>query len=223
MSILNGKIEQLLSLAVATVAAGVMPAPMEHDPDRDAALRSLAAVAGQQGWSMEALRAFAGPQADLLFPGGEAELLEAWSDLCDRDMADAMCETDEPRLSGRVRAALLYRLPADEGRRTAAAKGMSLLLTPQGQVVFRRAWMRSVNALWQAAQDDSAGVAYVTKRLTLGNIYALSFLYWLARGQDAAAMAAFVDRQLALVLRFGRFRAKLAAGRSAAPAGAAAL
>ena len=100
---------------------------------------------------------------------------------------------------------------------------MSLLLTPQGQVVFRRAWMRSVNALWQAAQDDSAGVAYVTKRLTLGNIYALSFLYWLARGQDAAAMAAFVDRQLALVLRFGRFRAKLAAGRSAAPAGAAAL
>ncbi|WP_242400914.1 hypothetical protein [Acetobacter okinawensis] len=55
MSVLPGKLEQALSLAVATLAAGVMPAPMERDVERDAALRKLAAVAGECGWSMHTL------------------------------------------------------------------------------------------------------------------------------------------------------------------------
>lgn len=81
---LPGKMEQALSLAVAGLAAGIMPAPMERDADRDAALRKLASVAGERGWSMATLRSVAGPDADLLFPAGVVEMVEAWSDLCDR-------------------------------------------------------------------------------------------------------------------------------------------
>ncbi|MBO1325916.1 rpsU-divergently transcribed protein [Acetobacter sp. TBRC 12305] len=221
MSSLPGKAEQMVSVAVAALAMGVMPVPLSRDSDRDGALDRLAAVAGQRGWGMDVLRDVAGPQADLLFPGGETEILEAWSDLCDRRMLEAMQETEEPRLSRRVRQAILYRLPADDTRRAAAAKAMAIALTPRGQAAFRRAWLRTVNALWQAARDDSTGVTYLTKRLSLGHIYAMVFLYWLSRGSDGAAMAAFVDRRLAGVARLGRLKARMTGGQGASPARAA--
>lgn len=212
MSILPEKLEQALSLAVATLAVGVMPAPMERDEDRDAALRKLAAVAGERGWSMETLKSVAGPDADLLFPSGVVEMVEAWSDLCDRTMIEAMLDTDEPRLSQRVRQAILLRLPPDEKRRSAAVRGMAVFLSIKGQKAFRRAWLRTVNAIWQAAQDDATGLTYVSKRLTLGSLYASVFLYWLARGSDVAGFEAFVDRRLADVLRIGRIKARFGNG-----------
>ncbi len=212
---LPGKLEQALSLAVATLAAGVMPAPMERDVDRDEALRKLAAVAGECGWSVTTLKAVAGRDADLLFPAGVVEMVEAWSDLCDRAMVEAMQDTQEPRLSQRVRQAILLRLPSDEQRRSAARQGMTVFLSIRGQKAFRRAWVRTVNAIWQAAQDDATGLTYVSKRLTLGGVYASVFLYWLSRGAEEAGFAAFVDRRLADVLRIGRIKARF--GLSAAP------
>lgn len=220
MSLLPGKLEQALSLAVATLAAGVMPAPMERDAERDDAVRKLAAVAGECGWSMHTLRAVAGPNADLLFPAGEVDLLEAWSDLCDRSMLEAMQDTLEPRLSLRVRQAILLRLPPNEQRRQAARRGMAVFLSLRGQKAFRRSWVRTVNAIWQAAQDDSTGLTYVSKRLTLGGLYASVFLYWLSRGGDAAGFGAFVDRRLADVLRIGRLKARFGASAVAPESGA---
>lgn len=222
MSMLPGKIEQALSLAVAALAAGVMPAPMERDEDRDEALRKLAAVAGEVGWSKATLKASAGADADLLFPAGVVEMVEAWSDLCDRSMVEAMLDTEEPRLSQRVRQAILLRLPPDEKRRTAAVRGMTVFLSIKGQKAFRRAWLRTVNAIWQAAQDDATGLTYISKRVTLGGLYASVFLYWLARGNDVAGLEAFVDRRLADVLRIGRIKARFgAAGPVASPSASA--
>lgn len=210
-----GRVEQAVSLAVAGLATGSMPYPITRDAVRDAALRKLAAVAGERGWSIAVLRDVAGPEADLFFPGGAVEMVEAWSDLCDREMIAAMQETAEPRLSQRVRQAILLRLPADSAMRTGAARGFAVLATPCARGVLRRSLMRTINAIWQAAQDESSGMTYVTKRLTLGAVYGTTLIYWLARGQDRAALAAFVDRRLAGVLRLGRLRARLG-GRSPA-------
>lgn len=69
--------------------------------------------------------------------------------------------------------------------------------------------MRTINTIWQAAQDDSSGLTYVTKRLSLGGVYTSVLLYWLARGDNEAALAAFVDRRLADVLRIGRIKARM--------------
>lgn len=211
-----GRVEQAVSLAVAGLATGSMPAPIARDSVRDEAVRKLAAVAGERGWSLAVLREVAGPEADLFFPGGPAEMVEYWSDLCDREMGAAMLGTIEPRLSQRVRQALLLRLPADRAMRAATRSGLAVLATPCARGGLRRSLMRTVNAFWQAAQDESEGLTYVTKRLTLGGVYGATLLFWLARGQDEAAMAAFVDRRLAGVLRLGKWRARLS-GRSASP------
>ncbi|OAG77723.1 RIKEN cDNA [Acetobacter malorum] len=216
MTIGWGKVEQAISLAVAGLATGSMPAPIERDAVRDEALRKLAAVAGERGWSVPVLRDVAGPQADLLFPGGAVEMVEAWSDLCDREMVAAMLETAEPRLSRRVREALLLRLPVDQAMRAGARTGFATLATPCARGALRRSLMRTINAIWQAAQDDSSGMTYVTKRLTLGAVYGTTLLYWLARGQNEAALAAFIDRRLAGVLRLGKLRARLSGRRPVA-------
>lgn len=210
MNVLAGdKVRQAIAFAVAGLAAGSMPSPLEHDPARDDALRKIAAVAGQKGWSLAVLQEVAGPEADLLFPYGAVEMVEAWSELCDRDMVAAMVETDEPRLSQRVKQALLLRLPADAVMRAGARSGFGVLAAPCARGALRRALLRTINAIWHAAQDHSSGMTYLTKRFTLGGIYGAALLYWLARGQSEAAMEAFVERRLAGVLRFGKFKAQL--------------
>lgn len=209
------RVEQAVSLAVAGLATGSMPYPIERDAVRDTALRKLAAVAGERGWSVAVLRDVAGPDADLLFPGGAVEMVEAWSDLCDREMVRAMQDTAEPRLSQRVRQALLLRLPTESAVRMGARSGFATLANPCARGALHRSLMRTVNAIWQAAQDESSGMTYVTKRLTLGAVYSATLLYWLARGQDESALAAFIDRRLAGVLRLGRLRARLSGLRAA--------
>jgi ubiquinone biosynthesis protein COQ9 len=210
MSIRSANLKQAVSLAAMALATGIMPQPMFRDPERDAALRALAAVAGQRGWALSVLRDVAGDEAELLFPGGEIELVEAWSDLCDRDMLARMQDTSDPRLSLRVREALLSRLPMDDTTRSAAVRGVSAQLVGGGQAAFRRGWMRTVNAIWMAARDESSGATYLTKRLTLAQVYGATFLYWLAGASDEAALAAFVDRRLACVRRLGQARGQIA-------------
>ncbi|OUJ02005.1 ubiquinone biosynthesis protein COQ9 [Acetobacter cibinongensis] len=203
------KIQQAISFAVAGLAASSMPAPLERDAVRDEALRKMAAVAGERGWRMATLRDVAGPEADLLFPGGPVEMVESWSDLCDRDMLSAMLSCEEKRLSQRVKQALLLRLPVDRAMRTGARSGFGVLAAPCAGGALRRSMLRTVNAIWQAAQDDSSGVTYVTKRLTLGSVYAATLLFWLARGQNEADMARFVEHRLAGVLRIGKLKTRL--------------
>lgn len=203
------KVQQAIAFAVAGFAAGSMPAPLEHDPIRDAALRKIAPVAGQRGWSLSVLRDVAGPDADLLFPGGAVEMVEAWSDLCDREMVAAILSSEEPRLSQRVKQALMVRLPANDAMRSGARAGFGVLAAPCAGGAMRRTLLRTVNAIWHAAQDESSGVTYLTKRVTLSGIYTAALLFWLARGKSGDAMEAFIDRRLAGVLRFGKFKAQL--------------
>lgn len=217
---MSERVRQAIAFAVAGLATGSMPAPLEHSPMRDEALRKLAAVAGQRGWSLAVLRDVAGPNADLLFSGGAVELVEAWSDLCDRDMVAALAETDEPRLSQRVKLALLLRLPPDTAMRAGARAGFGVLAAPCARGALRRALLRTINAIWHGAQDHSSGITYLTKRLTLGSIYSAALLYWLARGENEAAMEKFIERRLAGVLRFGRFKAHVL-GRFSGRAGGA--
>ncbi|MCX2562450.1 ubiquinone biosynthesis protein COQ9 [Acetobacter thailandicus] len=206
----SAQIRQAVLLAVAGIASASTPSLPEHDPLRDEALRKLARQAGTRGWSLSVLSDVAGDDADLLFPGGVTEMIEAWSDLCDREMLDAAFDIREERLSRRVRQLLLCRLPGDESRRNAARAALrSLLVTPGGIQVLRRSLMRTVNAIWQGADDMSSGLTFVTKRLTLSHVYAVSLLYWLSRGGSDADMAAFIDRRLAAVLKTGQIKARL--------------
>ena len=177
-----------------------MSAP-ERSPERDAALDALVAANPFPGWTAAGLRTAAGPDADLLFPGGPVDMVEAWCDLADRRLAVPL----DGRLPDRVRALIAGRLSADAPHREAIRRAVGVLSA--NPVASARILARTVDALWHAAGDRSADWSWYTKRAILAGVYGSTRLFWLRDDSEgAAATLAFLDRRLAGVGRIGRLR-----------------
>jgi ubiquinone biosynthesis protein COQ9 len=184
---------------------------IERSDERDAALAATLPHVPAHGWTRAALRhGLANPaDADLLFPGGPAALVEAWADLQDRRMLAAMAARDTTalRLPGRLRLAIALRLEAARPHREAARRAAALLALPPNAAAAARVLARTVDALWLAAGDRSADFSWYTKRFILAGLWSATFLHWLADpGEDDAATLAFLDRRLAGQARFHRAR-----------------
>jgi ubiquinone biosynthesis protein COQ9 len=182
--------------------------PPERSPERDAALDALLPNVPFDGWTVAALRRAAGRDADLLFPGGAADMVEAFCDLADRRMEAAAAERGLPgRLPARVRAAIALRLEQNRPHREAVRRALSVMALPRNAPMTARTLARTVDAIWHAAGDRSADFSWYTKRAILASVYGATLLYWLRdSGIDDADTLAFLDRRLAGVGRIGRVR-----------------
>ncbi len=259
-----------------------MIAPFHASPERDAAIEALLARWDEVGrlWTLPALQAAAGPDADLLFPEGPAEMAEAWSDAADRALvADTGRIASLPRVPDRIRAAILARLDGVRPHRDALARALAAVAKPTEAPRAVRITARTADALWRAAGDvttapglcptDSSttatvspdapldpavapdaptsgdasaaspdadrvdapftpdpvetpstpagprpagGLAFFTKRATVSGVYGATLLFFLSRGDDQAALEAFLDRRLAGVARIGRLRRRFSRG-----------
>jgi len=88
-----------------------MSADLVRRQARDSAITALLPLVAEHGWTLHALRLAAGPDADLLFPGGAPELVEAYIDLCDREMERSAAPLLVGQtLSQRVRILIATRL-----------------------------------------------------------------------------------------------------------------
>jgi ubiquinone biosynthesis protein COQ9 len=177
----------------------------ERSAERDAALDALLATTPFEGWTVAALRRAAGPDADLLFPGGATDMVEAYCDLADRRMeADGAVEG---RLPDRVRAVIARRLELGRPHKEAIRRGLAVLAAHPATAA--RCTARTVDAIWHASGDRSADFSWYTKRAILSGVYGSTLLFWLGDdGEDDAATLAFLDRRLAAVGRIGRWRRK---------------
>ena len=198
-----------------------MIAPPERSPGRDAAIDALLARVPAQGWTRAALRGaladIGGDREDagLLFPGGAAELVEAFIDLADRRMEQAAAAPDFAalRTPGRVRALLAYRFAQHRPHKDAIRRALAVLAQPGNAALAARCTARTVDAIWFAAGDRSADFSWYSKRATLAAIYTATLLYWLRdTSEDDAATLAFLDRRLAGVGRIGALRRRLEQG-----------
>jgi ubiquinone biosynthesis protein COQ9 len=178
----------------------------ERSPERDAALDALTATIPFAGWSVAALCRAAGPDADLLFPGGPLDMVETYCDLADRRMA-AGSFTQE-RLPDRVRAILALRFEQNRDKKEAIRRGLAILAAHPATVACCTA--RTLDAIWHAAGDRSADFSWYTKRAILTGVYASTLLFWLRDDSEAdVATLAFLDRRLAGVGELGRLRRKI--------------
>ncbi len=182
------------------------PGPIERSPERDAALLAVAPLVGLHGWTPAALRMAAGPDADLLFSGGPAEMVEAHADLGDRRMEAAAADIAETRPSRRVRALILLRLQQSEPERDAIRRGLAVLALPGNRLASVRAIARTVDTIWHAAGDVSVDQSWYSKRAILAGVYSATLLFWLRDASGGAATEAFLDRRLDDVARIGRLR-----------------
>ena len=187
-----------------------MSATQSRQLARDAAIRALLKLVPQHGWTLAAVRLAAGDAADLLFPGGPAELVEAYIDLADREMAEAAAPLmAEQKLSRRVRTLIATRLEQAAPDRAAVRRAAAVLARPGNALLSLRCTARTVDAIWAAAGDTSADFSWYTKRAILAGVYSSTLLFWLGGSGDMAATLAFLDRRLAGVGKIAKLRARL--------------
>ena len=183
--------------------------PPERSPERDAAILALLPNVPLDGWTVAALRAAAGPDADLLFPGGVTDMIDTYVDLGDRQMEQGAAALDlsNLRVPARVRAVIALRLEQQRPYREAVRRALSILALPGNAGLAVRITARTVDAVWHAAGDTSADFSWYTKRAILAGVYGATLLYWLRDYSiDEEDTLAFLDRRLAGVGRIGKAR-----------------
>lgn len=191
-------------------------APPERLPERDAAIEAMLPHVPFDGWTMRALRmglADAGMPADdaeLLFPGGAADMVDTFCDLADRWMERDAATLAETRLTARVRGVIALRFERNRPHREAIRRALAVLALPTNARVAAACSARTVDSIWYAAGDESADFSWYTKRAILTGVYGTTLLYWLRDGsEDGADTLAFLDRRLAGVGRIGKLRGRL--------------
>ncbi len=183
----------------------------ERSAERDAAIMALLPFADYDGWSITALKRAAGPDADLLFPGGTLDLIEAYCDLGDRWMEAGAAAIAAPRLSDRVRAIIAVRLAQNAPYKGAVRRALAVLAVPGHAVLASRCTARTVDAIWHAAGDTSTDFSWYTKRAILAGVYGTTLLFWLQDSSDGDRRTlALLDRLLGAVGRIGGLRRRLA-------------
>lgn len=168
----------------------------------------------REGWTSRALRSALGDagEQDLLFPGGAVDMIEAFSDLADREMQE---ESARRGLAGlrtpeRVRAILALRLEQNREAKEAVRRAVGVLVLPQNAGRATACVARTVDAVWHAAGDQATDFSWYTKRAILAPIYATTLLFWLRDPtEDDVATLGFLDRRLRGVGRVGRLRQRL--------------
>ena len=186
--------------------------PPERSAERDAAIVALLPNVVFDGWTTAALRAAAGPDADLLFPGGPTDMIEAYCDLGDRWMEQGAIEAGVAslRLSQRVRAIVALRLEQNRPYKDAVRRALAVLALPGNAGLALRCTARTVDTIWFAAGDASADFSWYSKRAILAGVYGATLLYWLGDGSDDDGLTlAFLDRRLRAVGRIGGIRRRL--------------
>ncbi len=185
---------------------------MRIEETRDKLCAAALAHVPFDGWTGRALRAGAADlgldpaRAANAFPGGPAELLEAFSAEIDRRMLAALEARDLEAMKHRQRiaTAVRARLELLAPRREAVRRGLSFLAVPRHAALGAKCLYRSVDAIWHAAGDTSTDYNFYTKRLLLAGVYSATLRFWL--NDESAGFSetwAFLDRRLAEAIKLG--------------------
>ncbi len=173
------------------------------------------------GWSDAALVAAARDLgvdpavARLAFPGGAADMVAAYIRAADAALV-AACDTAEFRamkVREKVTAAIRTRLEAAAPHREAVRRAAAILALPGNAALAARLTWGTADAIWRAAGDTATDFNHYSKRAIAGAVYAATLFIWMADESEGFADTwAFLDRRIAGVMRFEKWKAQLGRG-----------
>jgi ubiquinone biosynthesis protein COQ9 len=162
------------------------------------------------GWSPAVLRAAAkdlgvDPALALnAFPGGPAELVEAFSTWADQGMLAELEKRDlaAMKVRERVAAGVRVRLEQTEPHREAVRRALSFCALPRHAPLGLKCLYRTVDAIWYAAGDRATDYNFYSKRLLLSGVFSSTLLFWLNdRSEGYGETWAFLERRIGEVLK----------------------
>ncbi|HEY5712106.1 MAG TPA: COQ9 family protein [Allosphingosinicella sp.] len=195
----------------------VEPADMNLDELRAALARLLPAHAAFDGWTEAALAMAAGAlgvpadRARLAFPGGAAEMIDAWFDAIDKAMLDAFPpeRIAAMKVRDRIGALVLFRLETAAPHREAMRRALAILAMPRHAFVGAKLAWRSADRIWRVAGDTATDFNHYSKRAILVGVYGSTSLIFLDDdSEDMAETRAFLDRRIGDVMRFEKAKAR---------------
>ena len=175
-----------------------IPAEAVFDGWSDAALVSAA----------KALRLDPG-HARLAFPDGAIGMIDAWYASVDARLAAAFPpeRVAAMKIRDRIGALILARL--DLVRPTKQAARTALTLLARHPATATKFGWRAADNMWRLAGDTATDLNHYTKRLTLSAVYGATLLVWLDdESEGDTETRGFLDRRLAGVMRFEKFKAQ---------------
>lgn len=181
----------------------ILDAMLSHVPFDGWTSTSRRRAAGDIGLDEGALR--------LEFPGGLREMVGAFLKRIDAEMLTALEKIDpvEMKIRDRIRTAVLTRLDINDRYREAVHRTAAWLALPgHGQIGARALW-RAADIMWRWAGDTSTDYNWYTKRAILSAVYGSTLMVWLNdSSDDYGETCDFLDRRIAGVMRFEKFKAQ---------------
>ena len=113
------------------------------------------------------------------------------------------------KIRDRIRELVWFRLQAMGPAREAVRSALSILAMPQNAVRAVTIGWRSADLMWRLAGDTATDFNHYTKRLTLSAVYGSTLLVWLDdQSEGWTETSAFLDRRIANVMRFEKWKAE---------------
>jgi ubiquinone biosynthesis protein COQ9 len=197
------------------------PLDMNLDELRDALAPLVPAHAAFDGWGEAALALAArelgipAGRARLAFPGGAAQMVDAWFDWIDKTMLAAF-PTEKiaaMKVRDRIGGLLLFRFQTLAPHREALRRAFALLALPGNAPAGARLAWRSADRIWRLAGDTASDFNHYSKRAILIGVYGSTSLVFLDdASEDMAETRAFLDRRIEGVMRFEKAKARWKGG-----------
>jgi ubiquinone biosynthesis protein COQ9 len=205
-----------------------MPTPQDMNLDelRLVLAPKVAPNAAFDGWSDKALAMAAAEvgvpaaRARLCFPRGAPEMIDAWFDSLDRDMAAAfpLERVQAMKIRERIRALVMHRIEAVKPDREALRRALAILAQPQNLPLAARLAWRAADRMWRIAGDRATDFNHYSKRALLMGVYGATTLVFLDDDSEGLTQTrAFLDRRIEEVMRFEKTKAQWRGNRERLP------
>jgi len=173
------------------------------------------ALAPERGWTWAmtyaagAAAGFSRGEVELLLPEGPRDLAALWSRRCDAAALAALADVDPASLKvrERIHRAVSARVEAAMAQPAATRRWTGFLALPGHLPLGLRLLWESADGLWVWAGDTATDENHYSKRAILAEVLGGVLLVRLAAGEEAAA--ARLDRRIAQVMAFERWKASL--------------
>lgn len=156
----------------------------------------------------------------LAFPGGAADMVDAWFASIDAAMLAQLPATAlaAMKIRDRITSLVEARLALLAPHRESLRRALALLALPNNAPLAARLGWRAADAMWAAAGDTATDFNHYSKRAILGTVYAATMAVFLNdESDDYADSRAFLARRIAGIMRFEGWKHRRAAARTDRP------
>ena len=181
---------------------------------RDKAISHVEAL----GWS-DALLEHASAAAELdpalvklAFPDGARDILQYASQEQDLALIRMLQDSNlqDMKIRERITFAVRTRIENMADHKPSVRRTLAFLSLPQNMTLGAKLLYGTLDSIWYGIGDTSTDFNFYTKRATLAGVYSSTVLFWLDDESDGCAETwAFLDRRIANVMQFEKFKGQM--------------